>query len=372
MEEAIERLQRNGAQLAVLRSRGVLELHITAPAGPGGDMADALERVADVLREFRAQLAALTVFCSPDFLPHAKDALGAAFGEPAWPATVVASEHAAAQPLPGAQAIALAGASIVPLRLNGRVVGVAYETAHARWALLGGVLPHDPHAPAAQQAQEVFSALQAALALADMGPRDILRTWFFLGDILSWYETFNRERSEFFAQAGVLRHFLPASTGIGARNPSRAAIQAAAVGLRPHNGAARVFPVPSPLQGPPLKYGSAFSRAVEVALPGCRRLYVSGTASIDRQGASAHLGDAAGQIQHTMNVVEAILHARGMTWADVTRAVAYVKRGADVKAFFDLFSAEPAARLPVLVAQSDICRDELLFELEVDAMCAGP
>jgi len=66
-------------------------------------------------------------------------------------------------------------------------------------------------------------------------------------------------------------------------------------------------------------------------------------------------------------VVEAILESRGLNWSDVCQAVAYVKRAQDLPAMGDLTrSSLPDA--PLAVVHADICRDELLYELEVDAV----
>jgi hypothetical protein len=68
-----------------------------------------------------------------------------------------------------------------------------------------------------------------------------------------------------------------------------------------------------------------------------------------------------------MDVVEAILASREMSYASVSRGTAYLKRLEDGWAFQDWCEAHGIV-VPVLCLQSDVCRDELLFELELDAM----
>ena len=68
-----------------------------------------------------------------------------------------------------------------------------------------------------------------------------------------------------------------------------------------------------------------------------------------------------------MEVVEAILRSRGMRWSDVSRAVVYLKNPADAPRFTE-WCAVHDLRLPALVVQADVCRDELLFEIELDAI----
>ena len=56
-----------------------------------------------------------------------------------------------------------------------------------------------------------------------------------------------------------------------------------------------------------MDYKKSFSRAVQVRGGHLRRLFISGTASIDKDGNSVYLQDTSAQINRTMEVVEAIL-----------------------------------------------------------------
>jgi enamine deaminase RidA (YjgF/YER057c/UK114 family) len=124
----------------------------------------------------------------------------------------------------------------------------------------------------------------------------------------------------------------------------------------------------SPLQGPAASYGSAFSRAVEIALPAGRRLLVSGTASIEQSGATMWVDDVGRQIELTMEVVEALLGSRGMGFRDTCRAALYFKRRDFAQAFADWCARHDLASLTGLPIHCDICRDDLLFEIELDAV----
>jgi hypothetical protein len=57
-----------------------------------------------------------------------------------------------------------------------------------------------------------------------------------------------------------------------------------------------------------------------------------------------------------------------MDWKDVSRAIAYFKNMEDAP-LLDLYCKKnnlPA--LPIAIAHGDICRDDLLFEIEADAV----
>jgi enamine deaminase RidA (YjgF/YER057c/UK114 family) len=233
---------------------------------------------------------------------------------------------------------------------------------------LAGITTCDISRDRTQQAWQTFEAIEDALAHANMDWSHVVRTWLFIDRILEWYGEFNAARTAFYKDRGVFERLLPASTGIGGSNPRGAAVLAAALAIKPRAADVTAEAVESPLQCPATRYASSFSRAVEVCMPDCRRLFVSGTASIDRDGRTIHVGDAYSQIAWTFDVVQALLESRGMHWADVTRATAYLRFAADALTLRRFLDARPdLSHLPLVVANNVICRRDLLFELEVDA-----
>ena len=172
-----------------------------------------------------------------------------------------------------------------------------------------------------------------------------------------------------FRTHGMFDGVVPASTGIGIGNLAGAEMMvASALAFQPRSASARAFMVPSPLQCPALQYGSSFSRAVELETSTHRRLYISGTASIEPGGATAHVGDVERQLDLTMDVVHGILTSRHMDWADVVRGVAYFKHHRDLPAFAGHVRAKGLPPMPIALVHADVCRDDLLFEIEIDAV----
>ena len=210
--------------------------------------------------------------------------------------------------------------------------------------------------------------MEAGLASQRMAFSNVLRTWFYNDDILAWYREFNGVRNTFFRERGVFSGMMPASTGVAGRNAIEAGLISGLIAVEAKDPAVKAFAVPSPLQSSAADYGSSFSRAVELDLPDCRRLYVSGTASIDRSGKTVFLGDCRAQVRQTMEVVQAILRSRGMDWTDVTRSLVYFKRAPDAS-LFEAYRKDAGLPLfPAVVVENDICRDDLLYEIEVDAI----
>ena len=269
------------------------------------------------------------------------------------------------------QAFAISGTPLVPVLHNGRGVGFVYEDEQARYCRLSGVLPRAQGMPRDAQTRDVLETMAAALAGQGFEFTDTVRTWFYLDRLLEWYPMFNTVRTAFFAGHGVFEKRVPASTGIGAGNAAGAALTADLLAVQPKAGAVRIQAVPSPLQGSALNYRSSFSRAAELEFPTYRWLTVSGTASIGQEGQTVHVDDCEGQIGRTLDVVQALLVSRGMEWADVTRGIAYFTELAN-RSLLDAACRERGlSGMPVAMAQAAICRADLLFELEVDAVRSG-
>jgi enamine deaminase RidA (YjgF/YER057c/UK114 family) len=270
----------------------------------------------------------------------------------------------------GTQTFVLDGQTPRRLVLDGRVVGSMWSDADADYCLLAGILPTDLTAKRGEQTTSSFEQIEAALQQAGMDFSHVVRTWLYLDDLLTWYGEFNDARTEFFKSRGVFERLIPASTGIGASNPAGAALLSGALAIRPRRSGVRIQEVESPLQRPATEYRSSFSRAVEVATPDRRWLTISGTASIAADGKSMFAGDVVKQIHLTLDVVEAILRSRGMDWSNATRAVGYFR---DIRALpvFDACCHERGmSPLPLAPAHATVCRADLLFEMELDAIAA--
>jgi enamine deaminase RidA (YjgF/YER057c/UK114 family) len=343
-------------QLRELPRAGMRELCVTAPASSAGEVAAV---VRELERTHAAQLVSAEYFgpgaepLSPTPPPFALNWISNGYPSPG---------------LGGAHLRAVGGAEVRGLTLGGRPVGTLLTGPYAVECMLDGL--HDPDTSLSpdRQAHATFGLLEQALDAAGLDFSHVVRTWLFLDDILAWYDDFNRVRTAFFQERRVFDGLVPASTGIGAGNPWGAALLARVYAVKPLDPRVTVAALPSPLQCPALQYGSSFSRAVEVGMPDHRRLLISGPASIAPGGETVHPGDVPAQTARTCEVVAAILHSRGMDWTDVTRATVYVHRSEDREAFEQYRLSAGLPPIPVLVVHATICRHDLLFELEVDAL----
>lgn len=347
------------------------ELFATATPLAGEDLTAVLQRVGRCVRACEVRPVSMTVFAPLADCQRALAGLSRLLGPVQWPITWLAPEDSRTGQGLGVELHAVSGVDVEPIHLHGRVVGSLWQSAAARHCELGDLRDALTEHTPAQQTQRVLEDITAALSHAGMMFRHVYRTWFRNRDILGWYREFNRVRTDYYTQLNIFSGLLPASTGIGAGSPFGAALTAGLLAMdssAPGIGAATIE---SPMQDSARKYGSAFSRAVEVDLGDHRRVTISGTASIDRAGATVHAGDVTAQVDLTMQVVEALLQSRGMRWADVTRALAYFRRAGDVAAYRRWEVASGVGPLPVIVGTHTVCRDDLLYEIEVDALTCG-
>ena len=119
---------------------------------------------------------------------------------------------------------------------------------------------------------------------------------------------------------------------------------------------------------------SSFSRGMRIDLNGLTILLISGTASIDEDGKSVHIGDFRSQLRRTLANITGLLAAEGCTWHDIVRTTCYLRDiERDYEAFneerTDFFKEQGLDPLPASTGiQAILCRPELLIEIEAIAM----
>src|SRR5271166_5673042 len=80
---------------------------------------------------------------------------------------------------------------------------------------------------------------------------------------------------------------------------------------------------------------SSFSRGLRLDIKGITILLISGTASIDDQGRSIHLGDFRAQTRRTYENITKLLRAEGATWKDIVRTTCYLR---DIERDYEAFN----------------------------------
>lgn len=119
---------------------------------------------------------------------------------------------------------------------------------------------------------------------------------------------------------------------------------------------------------------SSFSRGLKIELGGVVILLISGTASVDENGLSVHIGDFRAQCRRTFLNVTRLLESEGATWKDIVRTTCYLR---DIDRDYEAFNQERTAfykvqgldPLPASTGiQAHLCRPDLLVEIEAIAM----
>lgn len=359
--------------MVTLERGDIVEASITVHVNGESELAGLLAEARDTVAEHGLTILRQNVFGTPAEHHAAPEILRSIFGVVDWPVSWLEEGDSLGERLTGTHLYAIRGVEVRRLTCDNEVVGSVFSDGEAEYCHLGGIISGNLGLDRARQTSDVLERIERFVQMAGMDFSHVMRTWFYNDHILDWYDDFNVARTAFFEQRGVFDGLVPASTGIGGGNLPGAALIADALAIKPLapvEGAdpVTVLEVMSPLQCPATDYRSSFSRAVEVAAPGHRRLYISGTASIEPAGATAHVNDFEAQVELTLDVVAGILHSRDMGWENVSRAIAYIKTGKDLDTYITCLHKRGISNLPNVVTENDICRDDLLFELEVDAI----
>jgi len=160
---------------------------------------------------------------------------------------------------------------------------------------------------------------------------------------------------------------LPASTGIRSNLPSGAAATMDLLAVVAEAGRPAVKQLTNTAQLDAFRYGSAFSRGALIQEPDVSLIEVSGTAAIDQQGRSQFQGDIRGQITCTFDRIETLLGQAGAGLSDIAAATVFVKSPEYASIFWEMAKDRGMEEFPAVCVVADVCREELLFEIDAEA-----
>jgi enamine deaminase RidA (YjgF/YER057c/UK114 family) len=223
-----------------------------------------------------------------------------------------------------------------------------------------------PGENAYEHALGMFALAEDLLQQAGMGFHDVVRTWIHLRRIDRDYGDLNRARRAFFATRGI--DPVPASTGIGGGPVSEAhdlclglyAVKAGCPTVR--------TVMTSRTLNEAAEYGADFVRGMKVLETNKVALHLSGTASIDEQGRTAHPGDFQAQADRMLVNIAALLERQGADFRDVVSAITYLKHPADAARLREKLHAAGFGGFPHAMVAAPICRPDLLCETEALAV----
>ena len=368
---------------------------MVTPEG-GGDFRDqvweAMSTIRTILRQQNEPMALTvqTVFVdSAANVPKARKLFEAYHGEH-MPLTLFV-----VQPPCDGRAIAIEGWAISTRTtkvefLSPRLVTVEHDG--LRWIYGSGGSLRLEDRSAYEQTKDAFEGMNAVLGEAGATFDDVVRTWLYQGGIteiegdIERYRELNRARTDFFMKVPFherkLAHGLgnrviyPASTGIGTLGQG---LITECLALQTKRDDVQLLPLENPLQTAafdyPLNYSPKtpkFSRAMALRAGDHVTTWISGTASIVN-AETVHKGDVEKQTEQTLTNIERLIDAdnfarlgwsdAGATLADLAKVRVYVKHHDDYEKCKAVCERR-LGRIPAIYAQADVCRPDLLVEIE--------
>ena len=247
--------------------------------------------------------------------------------------------------------------------------------------LLGSVQANGSHTRR-EQAETCFSSIGETLSSHHFTTSDIIRQWNYIKDIVRIdgnnqnYQDFNNVRSNYYGEAFVKTGY-PAATGIG-MNEGGVIIEFIAM----QSDEATSFAVDSPVQIAAHTYseqvlvGSScnkttpkFERARFLKCPGRQMMFISGTASILGEK-TIGIGNPAEQTVVTASNIkklysEEVLKRKNIEYqsAVFNHCRVYIKKNNDFS-IIEETCRECFGNIPMVFIQADICRNDLLVEIE--------
>ncbi len=244
---------------------------------------------------------------------------------------------------------------------------------------------------ARRAAETAFNQAVGILEREEMTMNNIIRQWNYIGNILAvWkglqnYQIFNEVRSEYYSRYRTV-HGYPAATGIG-MGLNGVIIDFCAVQA---DGSVQIKGLSNPNQvnayeygqivlkgiketGKPKKQPPQFERALLFATQKSPVLYISGTASIKGQE-TIGIGDVEKQTLVTIDNIKKLadlqmikeITGKGTEYAlRYTLLRVYIKYQKDFGVVRKICE-EMFPSVPAVFIQADICRDNLLIEIEAE------
>lgn len=237
--------------------------------------------------------------------------------------------------------------------------------------LPNGTLPRS----VTEQAERMLENAEESLQACGMSFLNVARTWIYLSRILHWYGEFNRVRNNFFKSRSVgdeTTHPFPASTGIqGHTGQEECIMDVLAIKAEGTSGNSVRPLLHSSRQDRAFKYGSAFSRGIALTMEGKQTLHISGTASIGPDGVTRYTDEVEAQIMETLLSIASLLEPAGAGLCDIVSSTLFCKSASYYPVFRKMARLLGVPHFPVVPLVADVCRPELLVEIESVAITGG-
>ena len=227
----------------------------------------------------------------------------------------------------------------------------------------------DESSDSGRQTTKIFGLLENKLTSLGTSVRDsVLRTWIYAPNIDADYPAIVKARKEYFDSIDLTEdtHYI-ASTGIQGGSGRRFARVSMDAYAMTGSGCGNIRYIQAPQHlSPTHVYGVTFERATAARMGEADFLFISGTASIDRNGEIVHAGDVVKQTERTLENISALLNAANFTEHDLASFIVYLRDAGDyafTKPLIDRYVKD----LPAIYVKASVCRPGWLIEIEATA-----
>jgi len=217
-----------------------------------------------------------------------------------------------------------------------------------------------------EQTHSMFELAEKLLHEAGMEFSDVARTWIYLREMERDYGHLNLARREFFESRGISP--VPASTGIeGGMVSDQHDLCLGIYAVKSGKQLIRTV-MTSPTLNEAEEYGADFIRGMKLEEANKVALHISGTASIDEAGRTAHIDDFEAQVDRMIVNISALLEKQGANLGDIVSGISYLKDPANEKRLKEKFKQAGLEGFPNVFVKAEVCRPDLLCETEVLAV----
>lgn len=217
------------------------------------------------------------------------------------------------------------------------------------------------------QMEEEFVTLQGELQELGGSVADNLhRTWIYCRDIDNNYHGLVVARNNFFDSCNLTpdTHFIT-STGIEGKNEFvNRLVCMDSWALFGHKPEQIEYMTALDYLSHTHVYGVAFERGTRIVYGDRSVFYISGTASIDKNGEVLHVGNVRRQTQRTVENICALMNNHGGKIEDLKQAVVYLRDAADRCIVEEELSKTAFARIPHIMVKAPVCRPTWLVEID--------
>ena len=221
-----------------------------------------------------------------------------------------------------------------------------------------------------QMNEEFAYAEKIVSAYSGTIENNIHRTWIYCRDIDNNYAGLVQARRELFTQRGMTAdtHYI-ASTGIeGQSYPQNRLVRMDNFALFGHDKKQIKYLYALENLSPTHVYGVTFERATQIIYGDRSHYYISGTASIDKDGNVMYLCDVEKQTERLLDNVEALLAEGGGKLSDLRQAAVYLRDPADRAKVEKVMSKRLSPDTARVMVRGSICRPTWLVEMDAIAV----